>query len=234
MSTNRFRLLAFDWDGTLMDSTARIVSAFRGAMRDTGLPVLAEDTIRDIIGLGLPEAIASLYPGIDLSDAQALASRYSQHYLHDDPTPVRLFAGALELLEQLREGGYWLSIATGKSRRGLDQVLADTGLAGHFLATRCADETASKPHPDMLISLMDEFGCTPEETLMIGDSEFDLLMARNARVPSVGVAHGVHGCERLARHAPLACLRQLNELTAVLDRASANATHNLALQGTSA
>lgn len=206
------KLIAFDWDGTLMDSADRIVSSFRGAMRDTGLPVLHEETIRSIIGLGLAEAVAALYPDVPLEHRQRLAVGYSQHYMGSDPTPVRPFDGAEELLAELAGRGFWLAVATGKSRRGLAKVLEDTGFGRFFFATRCADETASKPDPLMLRELMFEASAEPAATLMVGDTHFDLEMARNARVPSVGIAHGVHGRDELAACGPLAIVNDLFEL----------------------
>lgn len=208
----RLSLIAFDWDGTLMDSADRIVSSFRGAMRDTGLPVLPEDAIRSIIGLGLPEAVAALYPDVPLEHRQRFAVGYGQYYMGIDPTPVRPFDGAEELLAELAGRGFWLAVATGKSRGGLDRVLADTGFGRFFFATRCADETASKPDPLMLRELMFEAGAEPLATLMVGDTHFDLGMARNARVPSVGIAHGVHGRDKLAACGPLAIVNDLFEL----------------------
>lgn len=203
------KLVVFDWDGTLMDSTDRIVSSFRGAMREVGLPLLDDGTIRSIIGLGLPEAVAELYPEAAVDARQRLAMAYSQHYLGLDPTPIRPYAGAEDLLAGLAERGFWLAVATGKSRRGLDKVLAETGLGRYFFATRCAEETASKPDPLMLRELMFEAGAEPGETLMVGDTWFDLEMARQARVSAVGLAHGAHGREQLDACAPLAIFDDL-------------------------
>jgi phosphoglycolate phosphatase len=206
------KLVVFDWDGTLMDSTDRIVSSFRSAMREVGLPLLDDGTIRSIIGLGLSEAVAALYPEADAHARQRLAAAYSQHYLGLDPTPIRLYAGAEDLLSDLAERGFWLAVATGKSRRGLDKVLAETGFGRYFFATRCAEETASKPDPLMLRELMFEAGAEPSETLMVGDTWFDLEMARQARVPAVGLAHGAHGREQLDACAPLAIFDDLPAL----------------------
>jgi len=206
------KLVVFDWDGTLMDSADRIVSSFRGAMRDTGLPVLDEAEIRSIIGLGLPEALAALYPDVPLERRQQLALGYGQHYMGIDTTPVRPFDGAEALLEALAKRGLWLAVATGKSRRGLDRVLEETGLGRYFFATRCADETASKPDPLMLRELMFEAGAEPSASLMVGDTHFDLDMAGHAKVPSVGIVHGVHGREALAACSPLVIVEDLFEL----------------------
>lgn len=212
MSSRPYQLLVFDWDGTLMDSAARIVSCLRGAIADTGADDRDEYALRDIIGLGLEEAIEALYPGSDEDFVQAFRAAYRVHFLERDPTPSALFPGMANLLAELESAGYWLAVATGKSRPGLDRVLEETGLGRHFLATRCADETFSKPHPAMLNEIMDELGLMPADTLMIGDSEYDMLMASNAGTDRLGVTYGVHGGQRLARHGPVALMDDLRLL----------------------
>ncbi|WP_038043412.1 HAD family hydrolase [Thioalkalivibrio sulfidiphilus] len=212
MSSRPYQLLVFDWDGTLMDSAARIVSCLRGAIADTGAEDRDEHALRDIIGLGLEEAIATLYPGSDAGFVHEFRTAYRVHFLERDATPSALFPGMAELLADLESAGYWLAVATGKSRPGLERVLEETGLGRHFLATRCADETFSKPHPAMLNEIMDELGLMPADTLMIGDSEYDMLMASNAGTDRLGVTYGVHGGQRLARHAPVALMDDLRHL----------------------
>jgi len=208
----RFELLVFDWDGTLMDSEARIVACLQGAIGDLGLPRKEVADLRNIIGLGLAEAIERLFPGSDAATRQALVERYRHHFLVADPTPSALFEGAREVLHDLAEQGYLLAVATGKGRRGLDKVLEETGLGPLFHATRCADETFSKPHPQMLLELMDHLGAAPQATLMIGDTEYDMEMARNARTHALAVSYGVHHPERLLKHGPLGCLHRIGEL----------------------
>ncbi|MEW6765521.1 MAG: HAD-IA family hydrolase [Pseudomonadota bacterium] len=230
--SNSYKLIVFDWDGTLMDSADRIVSSFRNAMRDVGLPILDEERIRSIIGLGLPEAIAALYPEHGPDTRQRLAAGYSQYYMGLDPTPIRPFDGAEALLAELAERGFWLAVATGKSRRGLDRVLAETGFGRYFFATRCAEETASKPDPLMLRELMFEADAVPAATLMIGDTRFDLDMARHAHVPSIGIAHGVHGREELVACEPLGVLDDLIQLHAWLDRADLDPASRTLQEGT--
>lgn len=212
-----FRLLIFDWDGTLMDSEARIVACVRAAAEDLGLAVPTDDETRNIIGLGLTEAVTTLFPGSDEEQVQRVAARYRHHFLGGNPTPSSLFPGARSVLETLAERDYLLAVATGKGRVGLDQSLAETGLERLFHATRCADETFSKPHPEMLHQLMDELGAAPGETLMIGDTEYDMQMAVNAGTERLAVAYGVHPRERLALHAPLGCLERIDELVSWLD-----------------
>ncbi len=212
-----FELLVFDWDGTLMDSEARIVSCMRAAITDLSLEPRDDASIRNIIGLGLAEAINLLYPGSDSAFHTAMIDRYRYHFLTADQTRSELFAGVEQTLELLAEAGYLLAVATGKGRVGLDKVLKETGLERLFQATRCADETFSKPHPLMLEQLMDELGVEPQATLMIGDTEYDMQMANNARAAALAVSYGVHEKERLMQHEPLHCIDTITELTDWLD-----------------
>lgn len=212
----RFELLVFDWDGTLMDSEARIVACLQGAIADLGLPRKEVADLRNIIGLGLAEAIERLFPGSAADIRHALVERYRHHFLVADPTPSTLFEGAREVLHDLAAQGYLLAVATGKGRHGLDKVLEETGLGPLFHATRCADETVSKPHPQMLLELMDHLGAEPQATLMIGDTEYDMEMARNAGTHALAVSYGVHHPERLLKHGPLGCLQHISELPAWL------------------
>lgn len=213
---NGYRLLVFDWDGTLMDSQARIVACIQAAARDVGVAVPSPDAAREIIGLGLREAMDRLFPAIAEPRVGEIVERYRHHFLGADPTPSVLFPGVVETLEALNDAGYLLGVATGKSRRGLDLVLEETGLRRLFAATRCADETFSKPHPQMLEEVMGILGAEPAETLMIGDTEFDMQMARNARVPAVAVSYGVHEPGRLMAEGALACLDRIDDLPAWL------------------
>jgi phosphoglycolate phosphatase len=174
--------------------------------------VPSPDAAREIIGLGLREAMDRLFSGIGEPVLGDIVERYRHHFLGADPTPSVLFPGVVETLEALSDAGYLLGVATGKSRRGLDLVLDETGLRRLFAATRCADETLSKPHPQMLEEVMEILGAEPAETLMIGDTEFDMQMARNARVPAVAVAYGVHEPERLMAEGALVCLDRIDEL----------------------
>lgn len=216
--TQRLNLLVFDWDGTLMDSEARIVACIQAAIGDLGLEPREVASISNIIGLGLHEAISTLYPGSDNALHEAMTERYRYHFLTANPTRSELFAGAEETVRSLNEAGYMLAVATGKGRKGLDMVLEETGLGQYFLATRCADETFSKPHPQMLEELMDELGAEPAETLMIGDTEYDMQMATNARTHSLAVSYGVHEKARLLQHGPLHCLDDISELGGWLEQ----------------
>jgi phosphoglycolate phosphatase len=205
-------LLIFDWDGTLCDSTARIVEAMQQAARELAIAEPSEGAVQDVIGLGLPEALAQVFPTLDVARREQVRERYSSCYVALDAHPAGLFSGALETLDELRLRGHTLAVATGKGRAGLNRVLAGLGLDGYFDATRCADETCSKPDPLMLQELLTEFTRPVEQAVMIGDSEYDLAMARRLEMPSIGVSYGVHSVERLKLHGPLAMIDNLPQL----------------------
>ncbi|MCX7172782.1 MAG: HAD-IA family hydrolase [Proteobacteria bacterium] len=211
----RFELIVFDWDGTLMDSAAAIVAAIQAACGDLGIEPPSDERARHIIGLGLQDALRAALPDVDPSRYREVAERYRYHYLSHDHELV-LFKGAFELIRALGEAGFLLAIATGKTRNGLDRALAGSGLRPLFHASRCADECHSKPHPQMLLELMDEFALAPENTLMIGDTTHDLLMARNANVQAVAVAYGAHPRLSLEAEAPLLCADSVAEMHAWL------------------
>jgi phosphoglycolate phosphatase len=212
-----FKLIIFDWDGTLMDSEARIVACVEAAVKDLGLESPGPDAIRNIIGLGLREAVNSLFPDAEENLHLQVAKRYRVHFFSDKEKPSQLFQGAREVIEGLFQQGYYLAVATGKGRSGLDHALETTGLAPYFHITRCADETFSKPNPEMLHQIIDQLDIIPRKALMIGDTEYDLQMATNARMPSLGVTYGVHSHERLLQHNPLDCLHDVSEIPAWLD-----------------
>ncbi len=214
----KYELLVFDWDGTLMDSEARIVTCVEAAVKDLGLDSPGPAAIRNIIGLGLREAVHTLFPKADEHLHLDIAQRYRAHFFSSSEAPSELFAGAREVIETLHRSGYLLAVATGKGRSGLDHALDTTGLGPYFHATRTADETFSKPHPEMLHQILDELGLMPRQALMIGDTEYDLQMAANAHMPSLGVDYGVHARERLLKHRPLACLGDITEIPAWLDQ----------------
>jgi len=208
----QFALLVFDWDGTLMNSEARIVHAMQQAMSASGLEVLSKNTIRSIIGLGINEAVGHLYGNIGQSKTSRLAQAYREAFLDSREIELRLFPGVEETLDILEARGYLLAIATGKGRTGLNRELDETGLRTRFHATRCADESFSKPHPEMLKEVMRRCGVSPEVTLMIGDTTFDLEMANNAGVASVGVNYGMHSESSLRQLDPLTILNHIGDL----------------------
>jgi len=192
--TNRprqFDLVVFDWDGTLFDSTALIVRCIQAACEDMGLPRPSDSVAAYVIGMGLHEALAHVVPELPAHRVPEMAQRYRHHYFARQHE-LTLFEGSLELLAGLKARHHWLAVATGKSRQGLNEALACAQLQGVFDATRTADETASKPHPQMLLELMREFGVEPERTVMIGDTTHDLQLAANAGTAAVAVSYGAH------------------------------------------
>jgi len=208
-----YKLLIFDWDGTLMDSEARIVNCLRIAITEAGFESQSHNELKDVIGLGLREALAQLCPGQNNNLIERMADTYRYAYLNTDKTPSELFPGVESLLEDLENQGYWLAIATGKGRQGLDQVLEYTQLGGRFHTTRCASETFSKPHPLMLEEILQQLGMDSNEALMIGDTEYDMEMAKNASMDSLAVSYGVHEVNRLLKHNPVGCINNIKELS---------------------
>lgn len=195
---DQVKLLIFDWDGTLADSAAQIVGAMQRAIRGLKLPERSDESIRELIGLGLNEGLQRLYPEIELQGLRALLDGYRAHWLSEGAGEAPLFAGALDAVHRLHAGGYRIAIATGKSRRGLDRSLKHhEELARVVISSRCADETASKPDPLMLRELLAEENLQPEQALMIGDTEYDMAMAQAIGMPGLGVACGVHEPGRL-------------------------------------
>ena len=208
---HRFDLIAFDWDGTLFDSTALIVRCIQQACADLGVVVPSDEQAAFVIGLGLHDALAHVAPGLPPERYPELGARYRHHYFARQHELV-LFDGALELLHALKARNQRIAVATGKARRGLDAALDTAQLKGMFNATRTADETASKPDPRMLIELMAECGTTPERTLMIGDTTHDLQMAVNAGCPAIGVSYGAHEPHEFDALGPLHVAHSVREL----------------------
>lgn len=191
MRTRQFDLIAFDWDGTLFDSTAIIARSIQAAVKDVGGTVPSDHQASYVIGMGLMQALAHAAPDVPHDRYPLLGERYRHHY-EQHQSDISLFDGVLPLLAELKQRQHWLAVATGKSRRGLDEALRSVELQGLFDGSRTADETAGKPSPVMLLELMREFGVEPERTLMIGDTTHDLQMAVNAGCASVGVSYGAH------------------------------------------
>lgn len=211
---NKYELLIFDWDGTLVDSIGRIVESISVAAARCDLPSLDENAIRAIIGLGLPEAIAMLYPHVkDARTAEAFRRAYADHYLMLESEPSVPYPGVASALQRFRDQGYLLAVATGKGRRGLDRVIAEQGWHELFDVTRCADETASKPDPLMIEEILSHCRVEPQRALMIGDSVFDLEMARRAGVDSVAVAYGAQPIEALRACSPSLAINRFSELS---------------------
>jgi len=211
-TTERFQLLIFDWDGTIADSLQHIVRSIRFAIDKLGFPYRDDVMIRGIIGLGLKEALECLYPGASARQRKSMEGHYREYYQSAEDDGISLFPHVKETIKLLHANGHDLAIATGKSRRGLNKALADSGMLELFHYSRCADETLSKPNPQMLEDIMKIFSMAPDKVLMIGDSEHDLQMAANAGVASAAVAYGAQDCEYLSKFRPVACFNNLQEL----------------------
>lgn len=213
----QFDLIVFDWDGTLFDSTAIITRCIQAACADFGVEVPSDKEASYVIGMGLAEALQHLAPRLAREHYAELGNRYRHHYFAKEHEIV-LFEGALAMLQALREREHWLGVATGKSRRGLDEALNSVQLKGIFHATRTSEETASKPDPQMLIELMSELGVEPERTLMIGDTTHDLQLAANAGTARIGVSYGAHESITFGEFAPLYVAHSVSDLHGWLSR----------------
>jgi phosphoglycolate phosphatase len=209
--SKRYELLIFDWDGTLMDSAAHIVESIQNACADLDIPVPVARDCRQIIGLGLTQALQALLPNLPAFDYPRLTERYRHHYLGRD-AEIPLFEGVAAGIRDLREAGYVLAVATGKSQTGLQRALDYHDLASFFSATRCADQTHSKPHPAMVLEILDELLITPERAIVIGDTSHDMLMAQSAGVDRLAVSYGAHEHEDLLAHDPVAVLHSFGEV----------------------
>lgn len=206
-----FDLIVFDWDGTLIDSTGLIAQCIRTAARDLGLPEPEEAAAKHVIGLGLQDATASLFPGVGEAQRLEFALRFRHHYVvRDHEAP--LYPGVPEMLGDLKRDDRFMAIATGKPRAGLDRSLEHTGLKPYFDFTRCADEGFPKPHPEMLERLMDFCAVDRERVLMIGDTTHDLQLAANAGVRALAVNYGAHPADALIAHSPLTVANSVTEL----------------------
>lgn len=188
----KYSLIVFDWDGTLYDSAQFIVNNVQEAFREVGLPTPESKVIRSMIGLSFMEALRRAQPGMSSFDLERLATVYRHNVSLARPEDSSLFPGVKETLLQLKESGYILAIATGKSRAGLNLDLENFKLKDLFFATRCGDETFSKPHPQMLLDILEKTGCEPSQALMVGDTSYDMELAQNAKVDGVAVSYGVH------------------------------------------
>ena len=215
---SEYDLIVFDWDGTLMDSAAKIVNCFSAAFADAGVASPGQAAIRHVIGLGLQEAVNTLLPTSDAATRAQVSESYRAHFMQHDQTETGLFPGVQQGLEELVQQGYLLAIATGKARRGLDRVLEQTATAHRFCATRCAGVSFSQPHPRLLYDILAYTGHDAASALMVGDTSYDLQMARAAAMDSLGVTYGAHSREHLLPHAPLACLDSFIEVSLWLQR----------------
>ena len=214
---NQFSFVIFDWDGTLMDSTARIVSAMQATAREANLPEPSEKAVKSIIGLSMGAVMDQIFPTADSASREKLFEIYRYQYVEGDKTPSPLFEGTMPLLHWLKSNEIPIAIATGKARQGLDRVLKDVGLLDFFDFSICADEASSKPHPQMVEHLLQRANKPANETLILGDSVHDLKMANNAGVKSVGVTSGANTHEELVVHNPMVILERICHLQKWLD-----------------
>ena len=211
-----YKLVIFDWDGTLMDSVDRIVSSMQSAAKIVGLAIPSNNAAKQIIGLSIPEALKTLFAGITDEQIETMRLQYKYEYLEGDTTPTPLFDYALNLLTQLKQESKLLAVATGKGREGLNRVLQVSETSAFFHTTRCAGEMPSKPDPEMINIILAELDIAPHEAIMIGDTSHDLKMAQNAGVDSIGVTFGVHNKQVLEQYAPKATVDSLSELHQLL------------------
>ncbi|RLU01447.1 HAD family hydrolase [Ketobacter sp.] len=216
---SQYQLIVFDWDGTLMNSLSRIADCMQAAARDLALTPATDQQVHDVVGLALDIAIQRLHPQLDGHQVAQMRERYSHHYVVAESTPSPFYGGIPEMLGSLSAKGALLSVATGKSRKGLSRVFAAHGVESLFHSSRCADETRSKPEPDMLLEILAMHGLNPDQAVMVGDTEFDLEMARRAGVDSVGVTWGAHDITRLQRHHPKVCVDSVASLSNWLHQA---------------
>ncbi|MDQ2070727.1 HAD-IA family hydrolase [Natronospira bacteriovora] len=210
------RIVIFDWDGTLMDSTGHIVASVQAAVRELGWVEPDAEAVRSVIGLSLDRALETVMPEPSPTAVQAFQQAYRRYYLDPGVHEGDLFPGVDSLLEDLAGAGIWAAVATGKGRAGLDRVMGKLAVSGHFVTSRCADEARSKPHPQMLEDILDYTGLEPADALMVGDTTFDLDMARSLRMPAIGVTGGAHPAERLRQSQPLALLDRVADLRSCL------------------
>lgn len=208
----QYDLIIFDWDGTLMDSAAKIISCMQKAAVRCGVEIPSADAVSHIIGISLKPAIKQLFNTDDEELAERLTLAYKEVYLGADTTPCPLFEGVDNMLGDLTAAGVKLAVATGKARRGLNRAWEQTGTGHYFTTSRCADEADSKPSPDMLLQLLEEQGLTAAQALMIGDTTYDMQMAQAIGMDRIGVSYGVHAAVNLARHHPKAIVHSIDEL----------------------
>jgi len=213
----KYKLIIFDWDGTLVDSTGRIVDSMQKASTEVGLPVVPDSAVQNIIGLGLPEALRTVWPGIDDTQLAAMTQVYGRNFVYDSKVAMAFFEGVADLFADLRSAGRQLAVATGKSRKGLNRMFTELEVSGapvgeQFIASRCADETRSKPDPLMLQELLQQLNVPAEAALMVGDTSFDLDMARSIGMDSIGMSHGAHDDDVLLACGPRALCHSIQEL----------------------
>lgn len=207
----KYKLIIFDWDGTLMDSQQKIVQTLRTTLLQLKLADRSDDELKNVIGLGLNEAIRHLYPAFNQQQINHFADLYRSHFISSEPSP-RLFSGVMEMIKKLHQTEVMIAIATGKGRQGLEHAIEESGIRSFIHASRCADETCSKPNPQMLLELLDEFSLTATDAIMVGDTIYDIEMANNTKMDSIAVSYGVHELERLQQLEPMIICDTIKQL----------------------
>jgi phosphoglycolate phosphatase len=221
---NKFKLVIFDWDGTVMDSVPKIVNCLRNTARELGIDIPSEQQAKDVIGLSLAKAAEVLFPAhAHLNDE--LVAGYKAQYRELDVTPTPLFADVETVLKRLSEAGMQLAVATGKGREGIDRLLNESGLGQYFVNVKCSDDAKSKPSPDMLEQILHEQGIAKRDAVMIGDSQLDMAMANAAGIACIGVSFGAHSPAQLQKHTPLCVVDSYQQLLQVLTTPFAASTH---------
>ncbi|MBD56867.1 HAD family hydrolase [uncultured Pseudoalteromonas sp.] len=221
---NKFKLVIFDWDGTVMDSVPKIVNCLRNTARELGIDIPSEQQAKYVIGLSLAKAAEVLFPAhAHLNDE--LVAGYKAQYRELDVTPTPLFADVETVLKQLSEAGMQLAVATGKGREGIDRLLNESGLGQYFVNVKCSDDAKSKPSPDMLEQILHEQGIAKRDAVMIGDSQLDMAMANAAGIACIGVSFGAHSPAQLQKHTPLCVVDSYQQLLQVLTTPLAASTH---------
>lgn len=213
---NNYKCYIFDWDGTLMDSIERIVSSMQAAAKSLNISIPNDEITKSIIGLSLPIAVNTLFPDKGVNTQEKIVEQYKLQFQTLNTTPMPLFNNVIEMLNQLKQNEKIIAVATGKGRNGLERVMELTQTKHYFNATRCADETKSKPHPEMLNQLLNELSINANEAVMIGDTGFDLEMANNAGIDCIAVTMGVGSAVQLAQYHPKAVVNSINELIALI------------------
>ena len=216
---SEYKLIVFDWDGTLMNSLSRIAACMQAAALDLDIEPASELQVHGIVGLALDLAIQRLHPFLSQEQVDSMRQRYSHHYIEAESSPSPFYDGIPQMLDSLSARGALLSVATGKSRKGLSRVFGAHGVGALFHSSRCADETRSKPEPDMLLEILNMHSLAADEAVMVGDTEFDLEMASRAGVDSVGVTWGAHDINQLLRHNPKICVDSVDQLSRWLHQA---------------
>ena len=206
------KLLIFDWDGTLCDSLSRISHCVDLAAKEHGFHLANTLDAKEVIGLGLKESFQALFVGANKKQIALMCASYSKNFIHLDKIPSQMYEGAMDSLKYFKNQGYLLAVATGKSRNGLNRVLKEKKMTDFFDISRCSDETASKPNPLMLLEILQKLNISPEDSIMVGDTEYDLAMAVNAKVPSIAVNYGAHSPSRLKKYQPLCFIDKILEI----------------------